>query len=690
MASREQLITALRNADAAGDSAAAQRFAQMIQGQPEVQQETGLLQDIYGAGETAAAMVSGAIAEPIAGVSGIGAALNPFEEREAGTVVEDVKDAFTFEPRTESGRRQIQAVGKFFKPLADILTAAETAGGELGYDIAGPIGGAIGETLPTAALEALGLAGPKAAAKVAGRQAGIAGEEAATLSKQAEDIMSPQATDAGLEVAAESITKGKPVDIAEMVQASPAFYKAADELGINTEPLASFASKNPQFRSLEQGLASIPASQLDAQSKQFIGEVSQKADDLIEQYGGTKDKAELSQRFETESLKSIDDIYAKEGDLYDSIAAQIPKDAEAFPIETIAFLEKRASELGGVDNLAPSFKRLYNQFYGKDVKPTNELLNQRRKEVGQQLGRKGDTQFKNTETGELKQLYAVMKADQESIAKASGISDVVESANAMTIQRKQIEDNLKGLLGKNLQKDLMPVVGSSLKQLGKGKTKQWRETMASIPKEFRQEVVVSALNDIFRGSGASQQAFNPTQFTKFMNELNRSPQTKALLYKELPKESIKSIENLYTLSKGIQTALQDKIPTGRVAALFDNNNGFLRRLMGKGATAAATLGGGPLAGSVVSDFLSQASDGAKSASSMLSTPQFQRIIRESVKEGVVDGAMASDKLKAAEKAFSKSKQYKAWEKTLTESDKLRLSSLGLTNYLFQEQDEAQQ
>jgi len=152
--------------------------------------------DILGRAEAVAAVGSGALAEPIAGIAGIAQSLNPFAEPGAGArAVESTRQALTFEPRTQEGRANIAALSKTLAPVAKILEAAEKAGGELGFDLAGPIGGAIGASLPTAALEALGLAGVKVAGKVdraipdaqraAGGAAAAAVEQAPVAAKQA-------------------------------------------------------------------------------------------------------------------------------------------------------------------------------------------------------------------------------------------------------------------------------------------------------------------------------------------------------------------------------------------------------------------------------------------------------------------------------------------------------------------------
>ena len=267
---------------------------------------------------------------------------------------------------------------------------------------------------------------------------------------------------------------------------------------------------------------------------------------------------------------------------------------------------------------------------------------------------------------------------------------MLKAADAHTIQRKQLEDNLTSLLGKNLQKELMPVLGQSIKGLapatGRVDAKTFKNTIEAIPPKFRGEAIVSSLNDIFRGTSVGGQAFDATQFTKFMNQLDRSPESKALLYKNLPDGASQSLDNLRKVARGISLAQGDRVTTGRIAAMFDENDGLVKKLMKSGVSMAATKMAGPLAGMGVGELLQNASDAAKSTNTLLASPAFQTTIRNAVKEGVVDGTQKSASLAKQEAALAKSKAFNDWAKTLNESDAAKLASLGLVGYLLSDEN----
>jgi stage V sporulation protein SpoVS len=121
-----------------------------------------------GVAENVGSLVSGAVAEPIAGLAGIAQSINPFAEQGAGVrAIDSVSDALTYQPRTEEGQRQGQAIGEFIEPAAKQLSKAEKFLGNSALKLTGsPALAAMAHTLPTAALELIGVKGARNATRV--------------------------------------------------------------------------------------------------------------------------------------------------------------------------------------------------------------------------------------------------------------------------------------------------------------------------------------------------------------------------------------------------------------------------------------------------------------------------------------------------------------------------------------------
>ena len=164
--------------------------------------------------------------------------------------------------------------------------------------------------------------------------------------------------------------------------------------------------------------------------------------------------------------------------------------------------------------------------------------------------------------------------------------------------------------------------------------------------------------------------------------LTEALQQKGALYKNLPDGAQSKLNNLHKVSKGVSEALGEKITTGRITSLFDQNKGLVSKLMDTGVRTMAAAKAGPLGATAVNEFLAGSTDVAKNADTVLSSPAFQNIVKQAVKDGVTEGAQASDKLRKMEGNFAKTKAYKEWEKTLSEATKTQLATGGFVAYLL--------
>lgn len=112
--------------------------------------------DLPAVADVAAVIGSGVVAEPVAGLAGIGASV--IGGADAGAeAVRATREALTVQPRTEGGEKLLQSAGEVLAPVGEAIAASEETLGDFGNRMFGPIGGAIGKTIPTAVLTALGI-----------------------------------------------------------------------------------------------------------------------------------------------------------------------------------------------------------------------------------------------------------------------------------------------------------------------------------------------------------------------------------------------------------------------------------------------------------------------------------------------------------------------------------------------------
>ena len=157
------------------------------------------------------------------------------------------------------------------------------------------------------------------------------------------------------------------------------------------------------------------------------------------------------------------------------------------------------------------------------------------------------------------------------------------------------------------------------------------------------------------------------------------------MFSSLPKESRKAIDNLYTLSEGISRAQGQKVATGRINALFNEDTGMIRKLVGRAVPVAVGFAtSSPVASMATNatmDFLNQSTDGAKKASDLVGSPAFQDMMRKAVRDGYIEGRQLTNDLAAAEVRLRKTKQYQNWVESMSDKGVV-LGTGGILSYLF--------
>lgn len=116
--------------------------------------------------EPAATAVTSAIAEPVSGFAGLAAA--PWGVDASVNAINKTQQGMTYQPKSEAGLQGLQALQKFMQPVGDAFEGASSYLGDAAYEATGsPALGAAAYSIPTVALEALGL---KGAGKIPGKK----------------------------------------------------------------------------------------------------------------------------------------------------------------------------------------------------------------------------------------------------------------------------------------------------------------------------------------------------------------------------------------------------------------------------------------------------------------------------------------------------------------------------------------
>ena len=612
--------------------------------------------------------------------------------------------AFTYEPRSKEGKQIGRGISEVLSPvIVPIQNKLGEAADYIDKDLNSPLAAAhVRNALNE--IPYLFEAGKLARAGAIGRGAETSANEATAEREAPAQTVAPDVpADAPKQIAeAAKLSEKKqaknPEVVASRFDPDKDRVDAAKRLGIVDELLPSTLSKNKQAIEIERGLASMPGSRLSESSKRETEAVAQKADDLISEFGGTTDKAALSDKLKSSINDSINGLYNKSEQLYSKINESIPKTSKVDTSDIKSRLNEEAENMGGAENLEPIEKHVLS-ISNKEGGPTYALLDKERKKIGTAM-RKSKGPYKDANSGTLKQLYAMITEAQEKTASEYGMADSWNAAKGLDVKRKQLEDNSVKLLGKHLTGAIMPQVGEAVKKLTTGDYKKFDEVMSALPKSERQEVVMSSLNDAFTGGSRKEKQLSAPGFVDWMEGLKRNSAAKNRLYKNMPDGAAERLEDIYKVAKGMREAKAETITTGRSKTLIDNfdaKDGILSRLFGIGLKfGGSALTGhffGPLAGaaaaggSIMTEMLAKSPKIPlhEAADKMLSSPEFRKAIVDYA------GATSETKRAAIEKTMAKKQVVRNWLKQMskaslkagTSDEAKRISKIGAINYLTQ-------
>lgn len=440
--------------------------------------------------------------------------------------------------------------------------------------------------------------------------------------------------------------------LATEVQADPETIAAAERLGITQYLQPDHVSTSQVVREIAQAVKSIPGSAARTAEMQGLAEVGERALKLVEDVGGTRDLSTLSDAVKAEMKSQAAALKSTSDKLYEEIAQALPANTRVRADKTLAFIQERAKEMNGVENLTPIEKELLAKLTpqqiasksGKSVKqipPTYALVDELRKDVGEIAGGPGVVPDRSTRIA--KQLRELMTEDQEVAAQAAGVADKWAKAKEAVKLRKGLEDDLGAVFGKEFDQSLVVKLMPATGALTKGDADKFAKVVNAIPDSMRGSVVATALGTAL-GRATKNGELNFNTFSNFYDNLNKNKQSAAAVFSNLPPGAKAAFDDLAKVSKSIAQATRENIPTGRVQSAqkqLENADTFAGTLYSIAAKAAvgipieaatsavgfrgAGVGAG-LAAGLSSAISKNRTTAAKAADAVLLSPEFQRLV----------------------------------------------------------------
>jgi len=545
---------------------------------------------------------------------------------------------------------KVAKVGRFFaaNPVAQTVggTTGALASEQTRQQGAG-IGGQLAAGLTGAIVPGMALSGIKAIGSAV-KQAFTPSDQIAKALRQASGRIP-------------KLNSNAAIAIAEAGAADPEILQAARALGLDVDNMSpAILSKNRQFQSIAMGVQSARGSQTGLRFADDLKRIQERAAQLGEEWGA-QELGELNKKIRDSMTAVVRNLETKADDVYSELARLIPAEtpvpegsAVAAVKETLKKLNGDASKLTSLEKdilalgerpvasaaledarreasfLAARNGTTVEEELAKMSLPTSVKkqasyfeIDRLRKKVGAKT--KGESVFSDATRGEAKNYYKLLTADQEAAADLLGHKDLVQQAKSLVFERKNLEDQMVKLFGEQLDRSFVSrALRSSLSAIPKGDTDKLVNMINTVPKEFREEVIVSGLASMFARANTDG-AFNPKLFSNFMSAIESSQIAKNAIFSNLPAETVTGIRNLTKVSQNLTQALGERIGTGALAEALKTSDSLLKKVL---VHVAGYAGG--LKGLLAVHILNGKSAPLQAADEFLSSPQFLELVKTSV------------------------------------------------------------
>jgi hypothetical protein len=447
----------------------------------------------------------------------------------------------------------------------------------------------------------------------------------------------------------------------------PKVLEAARRLKIEQYLQPDHLTSNQAYRELAQAVKSVPGSQARMAEIAGLEQVGKQADDLITRIGGMTDLSRMNQAVRTNLDQTVTNLERQANKVYDDLRANVPAQTRGPADNVLTFVEQRALDLDGPQNLSSLEKSVRRKLTPREIKdeagnvvgmryPTYALIDDVRRDIGAAARQQGP--FADADTGLAKRLYALIDDDQFSLAETVGRGEQYRLAKSLVAMRKGFEDDMVSLFGKQLDQSLVTKLSTATQALTKGDADKLVNILKAIPQDMRQMVAASALNTAF-GKATQNGALNFNTYANWYEGLLQNKQAYAALMNNLPQPARKSLSDLYRVADNVRKATRERITTGRIQAVQQELQGAdtlvgnifnvaKRAAIGLPAEAATTAVGLPGAG-IASGLTAALTKGvktevAKAADELIASPEFQRL--------AVEGATRTTPSQAAVRAVA--------------------------------------
>jgi hypothetical protein len=429
----------------------------------------------------------------------------------------------------------------------------------------------------------------------AGMAPSTAGMAAPIAGEAVEDVAADIGRDEIVELSRKAVSRGPGAskaraELAALAKIDPEAQAAADRLGIQLP--VDVLGENAQLQRITgQDRAQI-GSDIETAWRKTYDAAAERAYKAMDELGAVKDISGLSKnvfdRLETANKGleiQADDLRTQVNDAID-VAGRV--DASAIR----SYLEDQIRKLGGgtegLKELSKEEKKLWSMV--SKGNPTYEALDKKRAEIGRAMT-KGTGAWVDSNAQRINDIYAKLADDQMGFIESSAGKEIADKQRAANTLFKQMYDGraqMQEIFGRNLSKDLGPLITTAITQGGKGGVEAINKLLENIPADMRGTVLTSGL---FSTATDAKGGFSFANFANTYSKLREQSQVFNQFAKAIGPDGVNLLNDFNAIGRRIANAETNISRTGastQVNAI--NAENLLLKILGAVGSAGAAAG----------------------------------------------------------------------------------------------------
>jgi len=470
------------------------------------------------------------------------------------------------------------------------------------------------------------------------------------------------------------------------IQSVPDAQLAQDAALVEANVSPEYLAQSNDFKRIVEAAKTSPDSVNKSNKSNSLASLATSLDNSLREVGATGNYGAKSKAVKAAVSKNISDLEAVEKIEYNELKALVPENTPIKTPAVLGYLEDKLAKNKGDMNALKSLERdVYLKLKPEAIKSADGLTITPFKTFGvfdttmNLVGSSKTNQiYADSKGGVVKNLYSLLKQDQDALFASLGHKDKLERANSLTKLRKGFEDESKLLFGNKLAGSLSARVSKSIKGLAAGEDDDFINIMKAVPEQYRQEIATDGLRRSL-GQFDKEGLLNTGGFHTFWEAAKTNPQAFTALASNLPSGLTTKLDAIARLSKAVATPVRGEsieLVRQRLTRantfgekLFEAAENFSARAGAEVITRVANISTFGAVWAIHKLLTKKPGASFEALDKLLASPEFLATARK----------LATPDEKLALKKFTMSKPFKAFKGTLKNPKDLERLEETLTN-----------